>query len=332
MSKILLFLGLMMTTIVGFSQQEIQYTNFMFSNMAFNPGYAGINRAICATTLYRQQWMGFTTTSGDKGAPQDFYLTLESNLDILHGGLGLTIIKDKIGFEDNITVRLAYSFHLNLGPGKLGLGIQGGLINKKIDFSKFKPYQTGDPLLNSKNIETAMSFDMAFGAYYKIDQVMYAGISNTQMQGIWGGQANFSTQLGSPAYKGHYFLYGGYYWQLPMAPNIVINPNVLVKTDFVSAQYDFNVLGWYNNAIYAGVSYRAIDAVAILAGMHIPQVSGLKAGISYDITTSSLGGKGTDGNGSSKRRSFGSAEVYINYCFEIVITVKPESHKTVLFL
>jgi len=329
MSKILLFLGLMMTAVVGFSQQEIQYTNFMFSNMSFNPGYAGINRAICATTLYRQQWMGFASTSGDQGAPQDFYLTLESNVDILHGGIGLTILKDKIGFEDNIVVRLAYSFHLNVGPGKLGIGLQGGLINKKIDFSKFDPHDTGDPLLQSQNKETAMSFDMAFGAYYKIDQVMYAGISSTQMtQSV----AQFAATIGSPKYKRHYFLYGGYFWQLPMAPNIVLNPNILMKTDFVSAQYDLNVLGWYNNAIYAGVSYRAIDAVAILAGMQIPQVPGLKAGISYDITTSSLGGKGSDSQGNTKRRSFGSAEVYINYCFEIIIPPTPESHKTVLFL
>lgn len=318
-----------MTTIVGFSQQEIQYTNFMFSNMAFNPGYAGINRAICATTLYRQQWMGFQSTSGDQGAPQDFYLTLESNLDVLHGGLGLTIIKDKIGFEDNIMVRLAYSFHLNVGPGKLGIGLQGGLINKKVDFSKFKYTDPGDPLLTSQNLETAMSFDMAFGAYYKIDQIMYAGISSTQMtQSV----AQFTSTLGSPKYKRHYFVYGGYFYQLPMAPNIVVNPNVMVKTDFVSAQYDINVLGWYNNAIYAGVSYRAIDAVAILAGMQIPQVPGLKTGISYDITTSALGSKGSSPDGKNKRRSFGSAEVYINYCFEIVIQVKPDIHKTVLFL
>jgi type IX secretion system PorP/SprF family membrane protein len=330
MSRKLLFLGLMMISLMGFSQQEIQYTNFMFSNMAFNPGYAGINRAICATALYRQQWMGFSSSyGGDKGAPEDFYLTVESNIDLIHGGVGLTILKDKIGFEDNIAVRLAYSFHLNVGPGKLGIGLQAGMINKKIDFSKFKPVDPGDPLLSSKNIETAMSFDMAFGAYYKIDQVMYAGLSSTQLtQSV----AEFASNIGSPEYKRHYFLYGGYYWQLPMAPNIVINPNVMVKTDFVSAQYDINVLGWYNNAIYAGVTYRAIDAIAILAGANIPQVPGLKGGVSYDITTSSLGGKGSDGNGSSKRRSFGSAEIYINYCFEIVIKVKPERHKTVLFL
>ncbi len=326
MIRKLLFTGLVMMSLTGFAQQTPQFTNFMFSNLTFNPGFAGINRRICATALYRQQWMGFQSTyGGDKGAPETFYLTMQSNVDLLRGGIGVTILKDKIGFEDDIALNLAYSFHLNLGPGKLGIGLEAGFINKKIDFSKFKPRDPGDPLLNSSNTESAMSFNMAFGAYYKIDNVMYAGISSRRLtQSV----AEFSSTIGSPQYKRHYYLSGGYYWQLPMAPSIVINPNVLIKTDFVSAQYDLNVLGWYNNMIYAGVTYRAIDAVAILAGLSVPQVVGFNTGISYDITTSSIGGKGSDG----KRRSFGSVEIYLNYCFEIVIKVKPERHKTVLFL
>ncbi len=316
----------MLLSVFGYAQQEIQYTNFMFSNMAFNPGYAGSNDAISATALYRQQWIGFTSTyGGDQGAPENIYFTLESNVNAIHGGIGLSIIKDKIGFEDNIGIRLAYAYRLNLGPGKLGIGLQAGAINKKVDFSKFVPTDPTDPLLQSKNVQTSMSLDMAFGAYYKIDQLMYAGISSTQLS---QSVAQFQSGLGSPQYKRHYFIYGGYYYQLPTMPNIVINPNLLVKTDFVSAQYDINVLGWYNNAIYAGVTYRAVDAVAILAGMKIPQVPGFDLGISYDITTSAIGRKGSD----NKKRSFGSAEVYLHYSFEIIVPVKPSRHKTVLFL
>lgn len=303
----------------------------MFSNMAFNPGFAGINRSICATTLYRQQWMGFASSYGnfDKGAPEDFYLTLESNIDPIHGGLGLSIIKDKIGFEDNIGLRLAYSFHLNVGQGKLGIGLQAGFINKKIDFAGFDPKDQGDPLLQSSSIETAMSFDMAFGAYYLVQNKYYAGISSTQLtQSV----ADLGTDIGSPKYVRNYFVHGGYYYQLPMMPNIVINPNVMIKTDFASAQYDINVLGWYNNAIYAGVTYRSIDAIAIMGGARIPQVPGLMAGVSYDITTSALGAKGSDGQGNISKRSFGSAEVFIKYCFEIIVEIKHERHKTVLFL
>ncbi len=328
MSRKLLFLGLMLTSLLGFSQQEVQYTNFMFSNMAFNPGYAGINRSICLTALARQQWMGFASTyDGKGGSPQDIYFTGESNIDPLHGGIGLTVIKDKIGFEDNIAVRLAYSFHLNVGPGKLGIGIQGGFINKKVDFSKFKYVDQGDQLLQSSQVETSMNFDMAFGAYYKIEEKLYAGISTTQLtQSV----AEFSSTLGSSEYKRHYFIHGGYYYELPMNPSIVINPNVLIKTDFAAAQYDFNALAWYNKTIYAGVSYRAIDAIAILAGYRFLQGAkgGAQAGIAYDITTSALGAKGSG----DKRRSFGSAEVYVNYCFEIIIPVVYDRHKTVLFL
>lgn len=330
MSRKLLFLGLMLISILGFSQQELQYTNFMFSEMAFNPGFAGINRSICATALYRQQWIGFTSTYGqDKGAPEDMYLTLESNIDKIHGGIGLSIIKDKIGFEDNIGVRLAYSFHLNVGPGKLGIGLQGGFINKKIDFSKFEYPDKGDPLLQSTSTLTAMSFDMAFGAYYKIDNKLHVGISSTQLtQSV----ADLAANIGSPKYKRHYFLHGGYIYQLPTMPNVVINPNIMIKTDFASAQYDINVLGWYNNMIYAGVTYRAIDAVAILGGVKPPQVDGLLVGMSYDITTSALGSKGSDGLGNTTRRSFGSAEVFVKYCFEIIIPPVYERHKTVRFL
>lgn len=326
MNKILLLFALLITGVMGYSQQELQYTNFMFSDMAFNPGYAGSNDAIVVTALARQQWMGFTSTyGGDKGAPQDIYLTLESNVNPLHGGLGLTIIKDKIGFEDNIGLRLAYAFRLNLGPGKLGIGLQGGVINKKVDFSGFTPTDPTDPLLLSKNVETSMSFDMAFGAFYKVEDVFYAGISSTQLtQSV----ADFASGIATPTYKRHYFIHGGYYYQLPMNPNIVINPNILVKTDFVSAQYDINVLGWYNNAIYAGVTYRAIDAVAILAGVAIPKVAGLMGGIAYDVTTSAIGRKGSD----NKVRSFGSTEIYFKYKFNIIIKIEPQRHKTVLFL
>jgi type IX secretion system PorP/SprF family membrane protein len=241
MSRKILFLGFMLISFLGFSQQEIQYTNFMFSNMAFNPGYAGMNKAICTQALYRQQWMGFSSSvDGTGGSPEDIYLTIESNVNPLHGGLGFSIIKDAIGFEDNIGVRLAYSYHLNVGPGKLGIGLQFGLINKKIDFSKFTPTDEGDPLLNSSGVETAMSFDMAFGAFYQVEDQFYAGISSTQLPQT---SADFSTTIGNPEYKRHYFLHGGYYYQLPMMPNVVINPNVLVKTDFASAQYDLNALG-----------------------------------------------------------------------------------------
>ena len=43
-----------------YSQQDYQITHYMFDNLSFNPGYAGMNKNICATMIGRQQWSGFS--------------------------------------------------------------------------------------------------------------------------------------------------------------------------------------------------------------------------------------------------------------------------------
>lgn len=322
MKQIILALSIVFFSSLAMAQQDVQYTNFMFSKINYNPGFAGMGDAICLNGLARQQWMGYKGTDNEGGSPNTYYFAVQSPVKLLMGGIGLVITKDQIGFEDNTSVRLDYSFHLNIGNGKLGIGLQGGFINKQIDFAKFRPTDPGDEILQSKGLESAMSFDMAFGAYYKAPQ-FYVGLSSTQMQAFWGGAAEFSTDLASPEYKGHYFLTGGYFWQLPMAPQFTLNPNILVKTDFASAQYDINALAWYNNQIYAGVTYRPTDAVSILAGYKVVNgaLNGLMGGISYDVTTSAMNA-GTSG----------SFEIFLKYCFQIVIVPKYQKHGTVLYL
>jgi len=322
MKKLILLLSIVFISGSAMAQQEIQYTNFMFSQLNFNPGYTGMGDGICAQGLMRQQWMGYKGTDDEGGAPNTAYFSIHSPIKYLFGGLGLAVSNDKIGFETNTSVRLSYSYHLNIGQGVLGLGLQAGFINKQIDFDKFRPVDPSDPLLQSKAVESAMNMDLAFGAYYKTENY-YAGFSATQMQGLWGTKAEFSNKIAAPEYAGHYFLTGGYYWQMPMAPAFTINPNVLIKTDFASAQYDINVLAWYNNQMYAGVTYRATDAVSVLAGYRVESgfLDGLSGGISYDITTSAM-----------SAGTAGSFEIYIKYCFKIVVEPKPQKHGTVLYL
>lgn len=323
----LLLIFMVFIGISAYAQQEAQYTNFMFSQMSYNPGYAGSEDQIAFTGLARQQWMGFkSSVDGSSGAPQTFFITGHTNINKIRSGLGFSLIKDQIGFEDNIAVRLAYAFRLNVGPGKLGIGLQGGFINKKIDFSKYKPETPGDPLLASSGKESAMSFDLAFGLHYKIVNKLYAGLSSTRLT---QSSNDFSVStLGTFEQKRHYFLYGGYYYQLPNNPEIEINPNIMVKTDFASAQYDFNVLGILNDKIYAGISYRVVDAVSLLAGMAIngsvKNGDGFRFGVAYDVTTSNLG----YGTG----RSVGSVELWLDYSFKIIIIVPPSVHGTVRFL
>jgi len=333
MRKNLLFLLLVfLASGAANAQQDAQFTQNMFNQMAINPGYAGSHDAICATALFRQQWMGFTETVNNvenNVAPQTMLFSLHSNVDPIHGGLGLVVYKDKLGYEDNIGVKFGYAYRMPLKGGTLGLGIMAGFLNKKIDFSQFVAVHDNDPLINSQAVESDMVFDLSFGAYYNKPGVFYAGLSSSQLMQSQTDLASAVTTLGSPQLKRHYYLTGGYQYQLPNNPQFELRPSVFIKSDLASTQFDINALMFYNSQFWGGLSYRTQDAVAILLGAQPFINSGnrsletLGIGYSYDVTTSAMGGGG---------RSSGSHEIMLNYCFKIVITIPPDSYRNVRFL
>ena len=128
MKKIITSASLVVFSVVAFAQQDAQFTQNFMNRLAVNPGYAGINGSICAFTLYRTQWVGFD------GQPQTGLLSLDAPIGAKKNmGLGLTIQTDKLGYMNNFYGKLAYSYHLPLGPGKLGLGLEAGAINNSIN-------------------------------------------------------------------------------------------------------------------------------------------------------------------------------------------------------
>jgi type IX secretion system PorP/SprF family membrane protein len=317
MKRISITLFFSVISILVFSQQEPQFTQNMFTNMAINPGYAGLNKQICVTTLFRQQWTGFehqygTTDKMVKGAPQDLLITIDAPVRVLHGGLGVTVLTDKLGFENNIAAKLAYSFHLNVGPGVMGIGLQLGLLNKKIDFAGFNPIDVSDPLLLPANEKSTMMFDMTFGAFYNLPGKAYVGISSSQLIQSKMKIPNLDSRL-----KRHYYLTGAYHWVIPNNPDWELSPYLLIKSDFASTQFDITAMCKWRNIVWGGITYRVQDAVAILVGAYPfnlpsmnPALANLRIGYSYDITTSALGANG---------RSSGSHEIMLGYCFKIEI-------------
>jgi len=317
MKKIITLLSLFFLINISIhAQQEAQFSHNMFNNMAINPGYAGHNEAICATSLFRQQWMGFTDPQGNKGAPQTTLLSIDGAINPIRGGLGLTVFQDKLGFEKNIGFKFGYAYQVNIGQGKLGVGAQVGFLNKSIDFTKFIYIDQGDQTLTNSGTKTDMLTDFSVGAFYSIKDKLYAGVSSSQnLQ----AKSSFGSGLASPQLKRHYYLTAGY--QIPLNdPSFVVEPSILFKTDAASMQFDLNALLWYNNRFWGGLSYRPVDAIVVLLGLK-PFSSGmaedLKFGISYDVTTSALGANG---------RSNGTFEVMLNYCFKIVIPHTPSAH------
>lgn len=301
MKKIITSASLVVFSVVAFAQQDAQFTQNFMNRLAVNPGYAGINGSICAFTLYRTQWVGFD------GQPQTGLLSLDAPIGAKKNmGLGLTIQTDKLGYMNNFYGKLAYSYHLELGPGKLGLGLEAGAINNSINGAWLAP--DGTDGATDSNIPTSgtnkagTTYDVGFGAYYDIPDKLYVGIASSHLPANPNG-AYYDLAR-------HYYITAGYDYAI--GTSLVLKPSVFVKTDAASTAVDINLVAMYNSLVWAGVSYRLKDAIAPMIGVQYKVGPGtLRFGYSYDVTTSAI-----------KTYSSGSHEIMLGYCFNV--TPKPK--------
>ena len=314
-------------TSVSFAQQDPQFTQFMHSKLIYNPGYAGTSEAICANVLYRQQWVNFP------GAPKTGLLSFDMPIGKLPIAIGLNVMTDQIGYSKTLFARLALAYNRHMGPGVLGIGIDGGILQQQFNGTWITPDGPGvDPSIpnydngglasygSNANLNK-LSYDLGFGAFYSIANKMYVGISSTHLAAqdlVAGGQGNVRYQLAR-----HYYIVGGYTFNLGEGGKHGISPNVKVKSDAASTQLDVNLTYIYNQSFWVGVSYRMQDAIAPMLGYKFTKggVKGLKIGYSYDLTTSKI-----------KGFSSGTHEVMLGYCMVPKNKNKVTSYQNARFL
>ena len=314
MKKLIISTAFLFAGFVATAQQDAQWTQNMFNKLSVNPGSTGNNGGICATFLTRSQWMGFD------GRPQTHLFSADARLN--KHGIGLTIFQDKLGIESTFAAKLSYAYHIILGPGELGIGLDVGIVNKSFGdaFVAIDDY-TQDPSIPNAST-SAMTFNAGFGLFYSIKNKMYVGISSlsipeTELSDVANGSGTGALNY---AQSRHYYIMAGYDWDLG-GRKWVITPSILAKSDAASTQLDVNALVTWKSLVWAGATYRIQDAIGVLAGVNIPQVPGLKLGVSYDITTSTMGD-----------HSGGSLEFMIKYCTNIVKPPKREVYHSVRFL
>lgn len=289
MKKILTTTVALLSATLSFSQQDPQFSQNMFNRLYPNPAYAGTSEAICGTIIYRDQWDKFG------GGPKSAVFGLDAPVSFLHGGLGLSFLTDKPGFEKNIALKLAYSFHLNVGAtGKLGIGVDGGLLQRGYD-GNFEANDPDDPLVPVGSV-SGSKFDLGAGLYYTSDK-FYLGASATHLTAGSIDYGNFKSEV-----VAHYYFMGGINFDL--SQNLKLKPSFFVKSDANETQADFNLNLHIRDRFWLGGSYRLDDAIVVMAGFTL--LENLRLGYSYDITTSKI-----------KEYSSGTHEVMLGYCYKI---------------
>ena len=309
MKKIILFLSLSALMCPAFSQQDPQFTHFFFNNQTFNPGATGINDKICFGLTARDQWLGFA------GNPKTIAFNASAPF-ARQNGIGITAIADQLGASSDVNVKVSYSFHVPLGNGrKLGIGVDGGIINKGIDFTNMNPVSPGDPYLASP-ISSAMTPDIGVGLFYK-GQNLYFGASSQKLLTSTVKLGTAYTQI-----RRHYYITGGYNYPMGSGGTWELKPSFLVKSDGTATQFDINTLVEWQKTFYLGATYRYQDAAAAMVGF---KKNGLTIGYSYDFTTNGL-------KEPTKGASQGSHEVYLGFCIKPPVPPKPPKYIDVTLL
>lgn len=310
MRKILFSVALVASGLVGKAQQDPQFSNFMYEKLSINPGFAGIDKQLCGTLFYRNQWMGF----GNQ--PTTSLLNVHNNFNILHGGLGLTVYLDKLGFQTNTIARLSYSYHLSLSPTMtLGMGLSVGYIGVGYN-AQWLPPDGVATIANDKSIPAASSsqgtYDLGVGFYLK-HRDFYVGLSSMHLS-----ESELSTL--SFTNKRHYFLMAGYDYQLN--DQFKLLPAMRLESDITATQVDVSVRALWQDMVWLGAGYRIKEAVYPMVGIQRPLGKGTaRFGASYDINTNEL-----------KNYSNNGLEFFLGYCMPLEKPYKPEKSKTVRFL
>jgi type IX secretion system PorP/SprF family membrane protein len=274
-----IFCGWLLLSSTMWSQQDPQFTQYMYNMSVINPAYAtDTPDVINLGGLYRAQWVGSVggPTTGTFFVHTPVGKRVEMGLSVIHDEIG-DVVQNSSVFAD-----FAYVIPLNEN-NKLSFGVKAGASFFSTNFDGFVySDELPDPAFANNLSKTFPN--VGVGAFYFTENY-YFGFSTPNLlrtrhlerqQGIF---ANGVEEI-------HYFLTGGYVFQLN--DNLKYKPAFMAKAvPGVPTSFDITNNVLINDVLELGVGYRWDDSVSGLVNFRITPA--LRIGYAYDYTTSNLG-------------------------------------------
>ncbi len=255
----------------AYSQQESQYTQYMYNMNIINPAYVINNPGgFYLGSLYRTQWTGV------KGAPKT--ANVFANIPLSNKiELSLNYVNEEIGGvlkENSFNTDFAYILQLPRGT-QLSFGIKAGVSNFEYNFSSTNV--SADPDFQNRN-----QMDLTIGAgFFLFRDNFYLGVSAPNflpMTLIEDTESTYEKKL-------QLYLTTGYVYDLNM--DIKLKPSAVVRQSAGSSlSFDVSLNALFNEKFEFGASYRNQDAIAFLAAINL--TDSFRIGYAYDYTTNRL--------------------------------------------
>ena len=275
--KIAIVLILLCISVDLYSQQDPQYTNYIYNMNVVNPAYAGSRGTLSITALYRTQWVGLD------GAPKTATLSVHAPLG-KNLAAGFSAISDEIGpvQEQNIYADISYTIRTS-EEGRLAFGLKGGVTLQDIGLvSILLPQDPNDDLFRDNVNEVYPNFGA--GLYYYTEK-FYAGLSAPNLLET----VHFDKESGviaKASEKMHYFFATGYVFDL--SESLKFKPSAIAKAvSGAPLSIDVSANFLINERLELGANYRFGDSVSGLINFGV--TPDLRIGYAYDYTTSNLG-------------------------------------------
>jgi len=299
--KRIITIGLLvfLSSMDSIAQQLPQFTQYMYNTITINPAYAGSREALSIVALNRNQWAGIS------GGPQTTTLSIHSPLRNEKVGLGLSFIKDDVGYEDFTSIYADFSYTIQGSETmEISFGLKAGATNYKLDSDLYVPTSIvddpGDPFYNEKL--NTWNMNIGAGVLFHTNK-WYVGLSLPRII----NHDNSTSELYKSLDRVHYYFTGGYVFDL--SESIKFKPAYLVKyVKGAPLSTDITANFLYNEKLWLGASYRINDEQRAFGAIVDFQVSRqFRIGYAYEIPT-----------GDIRPYSSGSHEILLMYEFKFL--------------
>lgn len=280
MKKVYIQIVALLVTVVTWSQQDAQYTQYMYNMSVINPAYTTSDvGTVNIGGIHRSQWVG--VDGSPKTSSIFIHAPINNKIEV-----GFSLVNDNVGDvvkENNLFADFAYKLDFEEN-GNLSFGLKAGVTFFDVDFSGFQ-LESGSVFTDpnfADNISDTF-FNIGAGVYYNTDR-FYVGLSVPNFLNAKHLEADNGKYQGTE--QAHWFLTGGYVFdineQFKLKPAFMTKA---VKGAPITLDITANVL--YNEKFEVGIGYRLDDSVSGLVNFRATPE--LRIGYAYDHTTSNLG-------------------------------------------
>lgn len=302
------------------AQGDMILTQYWAVPTLYNPSYTGDIDFIRIRGAARMQWVGI------ENAPKDFLVAADMPFKLFGKriGAGINISQESIGLFDNLLINAQGSYKFNALKGQFSIGLQVGYYNSKFNGSEvYIPsdddyHQPNDPAIPTQDL-SGKSIDFSLGASYT-HKYFYAGVSalhitSPKVNLTLEGNENMDAQEYETELPRAIYFTGGSNIMIKNSL-FLLQPSLLVATDFNDFSADITMRATYNKFLTFGLGYRWDDAISIMAGVNYKNFF---LGYSFDYPTSDI-----------SKVSSGSHEIVAGYQLKLDLSGKNKNkHRSI---